>query len=395
MRRLQVPLLFVLHCLLLVATAFAAPEADKGNTLRITHGPYLMSPRSTSVTVVWFTNRKCVSWVEYGEGETLSSKAISVHDGLIDADDTRHVITLDGLAPGKAYRYRVVSKEIVKFGPYHVDYGETATSDAFSFSTCDPKKEKFTFDVVSDIHGNAACLKKMLDEVTWSDVDLMFLDGDMISHFEQPEQIFDGFLDVRTSSFARCKPFVYVRGNHETRGLLARRLSDYLPTPEQRFYGSFNHGGVHFIVLDSGEDKKDTSIEYSGLVAFDPYRRKQADWLREDIRSEACRGADFRVALFHMPTYGGNDWHGERQIRELWGPLLNDGSVELAICGHTHKANHLVARSDANRYDVVICSPESMIQVQVTRECLAVSWKAANGEKMPASFTIVRNKSQK
>ncbi len=395
MQQLRVTVLFVLHCLLMTATSLAAPEVKKCEELQITHGPYLTSPRGTSITIVWFTNKKCVSWVEYGDGETLSSKAISAQDGLIDADNTRHVIIVDGLAPGKAYRYRVVSKEILKFGPYHVDYGTTVASDVFSFHTCDPQKDKFTFDVVSDIHGNATNLQKMLDGIAWSDVDLMVLDGDMISHFEQPEQIFDGFLDVCTAGFAHCKPLVYVRGNHETRGLLARRLPDFLSTPEQRFYYSFNQGGVHFIVLDSGEDKEDSSKEYSGLVAFDAYRRKQADWLREDIRSDPCRTADFRVALFHMPTYGGNDWHGERQIRELWSPLLNEGGVQLTICGHTHKATHIAPQTDANRYDVAICSPDSMIQVQVTRECLAVSWKAVNGNKLPSSFTIPRNISQK
>ncbi len=392
MRTTRIPILLLILLLARINTpAIAAPEVEKCEELQISHGPYLTSPRGTSMTVVWFTNKKCVSWVEYGQGETLSSKATSEHDGLIDANDTRHAVTIDGLEVGKTYRYRVVSKEIVKFEPYHVDYGGTVASEVFSFRTCDPQKEKFSFCVVSDIHENASRLKTMLDGVDWCGVDLMFLDGDIISDLEREEQIFNGFLDVCTASFARCTPFVYVRGNHETRGLLARRFPDFMPTPEGRFYYSFNHGGVHFIVLDSGEDKKDASKEYSGLVAFDSYRRKQADWLKEDIRSDACRKADFRVALFHMPTYGGNNWHGEQQIRELWGPLLNEGGIQLTICGHTHKANHISPQADANRYDVAICSPNTVIRVNVVRDCLAVTWTETNGNKSPKPFTIPRS----
>ena len=120
--------------------------AEEPERLSITHGPVLVSPRADGVTVLWHTNRRCVSHVEYGTGETLDRKAVSAHHGLIDANDTVHAVSLAGLAPGARVRYRVVSREIVKQAAYKVDFGGTVTSEAASFRVLDPAKGAFSFE---------------------------------------------------------------------------------------------------------------------------------------------------------------------------------------------------------------------------------------------------------
>jgi acid phosphatase type 7 len=384
MRIVWIQLLAVL--LLMPALGAArATESAQAESLRITHGPYLQGPRATSMTVVWFTNKKCVSRVEFGEDTALSAKAISSHYGLIDANETRHVVELDGLKPGKTYHYRVVSKEVVKLEPYRVTFGEEVASKTFTFRTSDPAKEAFSFCVVADNHGQAKRLGGMLDRIDRSGVDLMVLDGDMVDYFQEEPQLFDGFIDVCAARFAASVPFVFVRGNHETRGALARQLYNYFPTPEGRFYYSFDHGGVHFIVLDSGEDKADGDKAYSGLADFDAYRRTQAKWLQEDVRSDGCRNARFRVALVHIPPRG-EDWHGERSVRELWEPLLNQSGVDLMVCGHLHKNVHVAPGDGGNRYDLAIVSPQAVLRVDVTRDRLTVKWDEP-AAKVPESFS--------
>jgi acid phosphatase type 7 len=384
MRSMRTQLLAVL--LLLPALNVAlAEEPGNSESLKITHGPYLQGPRAASMTIVWFTNKKCVSRVEFGTDPALSRKAIGSHQGLVDANETRHVVQLDGLEPGKTYHYRVISKEIIKLEPYRASFGKEIASKTFSFRTFDPAKESFSFCVATDNHGQSERLSGLLNRIAWNGVDLMVLDGDMIEYFDEEPRLFDGFLDVCAEKFAAGIPMVFVRGNHETRGALARRLFDYFPTPEGRFYYSFNHGGVHFIVLDSGEDKNDDDQAYSGLADFDAYRRAQAAWLQEDIRSESCGKSAFRIALLHMPTHG-EDWHGETEIRKLWEPLLNQGGVDLAICGHIHKNIHIAPKVGANDYDLVIGSPKSVIRVDVTRDRLTVAWDEPSGE-VPKAFS--------
>jgi hypothetical protein len=41
--------------------------------------------------------------------------------------------------------------------------------------------------------------------------------------------------------------------------------------------------------MPPGEDKGDSGAEYTGLVDFDAYRRAQAQWLRQEIGTQAFR----------------------------------------------------------------------------------------------------------
>jgi acid phosphatase type 7 len=75
----------------------------------------------------------------------------------------------------------------------------------------------------------------------------------------------------------------------------------YFPTESGRYYYSFNHGGVHLLLLDSGEHKLDAHPEYSRLVAFEPYIDEQTKWLERKLRSPAFRAARFRMCLLHIP----------------------------------------------------------------------------------------------
>ena len=119
--------------LLIFSSALALPGASSlsQEKLEITHGPYLLDPAEDAVTVVWYTNKKAVSWVEYSDDQSFGTFptwggypeiAKSSHHGLIDAYTTRHSIRIMNLKKGTTYRYRIVSKEILKFNPYEVLY---------------------------------------------------------------------------------------------------------------------------------------------------------------------------------------------------------------------------------------------------------------------------------
>ena len=101
----------IMGCVADLAYAFAQ-DVEK---LAITHGPYLQAVTESSVTAVWFTNKSCVSRVEYTlEGAPFDGNdvktALASHHGLIDANTKIQRIPLTGLKPGRRYKYRVVSK---------------------------------------------------------------------------------------------------------------------------------------------------------------------------------------------------------------------------------------------------------------------------------------------
>jgi predicted phosphodiesterase len=368
----------------------AAIGQDQQAAFAIVHGPYLQLATEDGVTVVWHTNRRGVSRVEYGPTAALGQQAISSRHGLIDNDRTSHVVRLTGLKPGTTYHYRVGTREFVGYEKQHiVKWGETVTGETLSVRTLDRTAGPCTFAVVSDIHENAARLDTLLSRLDWASVPFVIFNGDMVNDFMNPDQPFTGFVDASVARFARRIPFVYVRGNHDIRGRHARRLADYFPTLDGKAYDSFDHGGVHFIVLDSGEDKVDSHEYYNGLVAFDDYRKKQAAWLEQDLRSDAARRARFRVVISHIPPRGATGYSIE-QVRAQWEAAANEGKVDLWFSGHTHRFARLDSTPGQNGYRLIIGAPDTLIRVDVTASALTTAVTREDGSVVDTSVTRQR-----
>jgi predicted phosphodiesterase len=356
----------------------------------IVHGPYLQLAAEDTVTVVWHTNRPGVSRVEYGPTAALGQQAVSSRHGLIDNDRTSHVIRLTGLRPGTTYYYRVVTREFVGYEKqYIVKWGETVTGETLSTRTLDRAAGPFTFAVVSDIHENVARLDTLLSRFDWASVPFVIFNGDMVNDFMNPDQPFTGFVDASVGRFARRIPFVYVRGNHDIRGRYGRRLADYFPTLDGKAYYSFDHGGMHVIVLDSGEDKEDSHEYYNGLVAFDGYRKEQAAWLEQDLRSDAARRARFRVLVSHIPPRSAEGYAIE-QVRTQWEATANAGKVDLWFSGHTHRFARLDPTPGQNGYRLIVGAPDTLIRVDVTGSALTTTVTREDGTVVDTSVTRQR-----
>jgi len=365
---------------------------------RIVVGPYLQQPSETSMTVMWITDANCVSWVEYGQGESLDQRAHHSEHGLIEANQTVHRVTIEGLSPGEEYRYRVCSREIVVFEPYKVTYGETIASDTHTFTTLNGRKESISFIVLNDIHERNETLISVVRLAQSQPFDLVFLNGDILGHIEDARQIIDHVLAPCTELFASETPFVYVRGNHETRGKFARKFPNYIALPEDRYYYSFDHGPVHFVVMDGGEDKRDTDKEYSGLVDFDRYRAVQRKWLEKEIRSEAFRKAPFRVVVVHMPPQPSERWHGPDDMYQTWRPLFNEGKIDLMISGHTHHYEIRPPVEGQCDYPTIIGgAPQKgaavAIRVDATTDRLSVTMTRDDGE-IVGTYAIAKVKAR-
>ena len=92
-----------------------------------------------------------------------------------------------------------------------------------------------------------------------------------------------------------------VRGNHETRGNLAREFSRYFPKEDGKIYGAYRLGDIMVVMLDSGEDKADSHPVYAGLTDFDAYRTEQAAWLEELVQTKEYKTARYRIVISQFP----------------------------------------------------------------------------------------------
>ncbi|HET9570294.1 MAG TPA: FN3 domain-containing metallophosphoesterase family protein [Bacteroidales bacterium] len=317
--------------------------------------PYLQNLTEHSISVMWLMNKDCSSWVEYGQTAELGSKAYHAEGGLIDAGKRIQKIGLQKLESGKKYYYRTASREILVFKPYQVIYGDTVYSPVHSFTTPSANQETFSFLVFNDLHNKPQYLKEVV--ANEKDFDFVVLNGDIVVDIDSIGMIVNTFLNNCSQYFATDKPFLMVRGNHETRGRYARILKDFIDTGSDEFYYTYQYGNASFIILDTGEDKVDENKEYFGLADFSRYRSTEADWLQAVVKSRNFTKAKYKLVLAHIPTtlgQGGEKAGGEADCSNKFAPILNKSKIDLMLSGHVHHYSIVLPKKGVDNYPVMI-----------------------------------------
>ncbi|MFB6455242.1 metallophosphoesterase [Chitinophaga sp. Hz27] len=364
----------------------AAPEAQETNH-KFLCKPYLQYPAPNTISVVWLTAKPCYSWVEYNLEGQPPQKAHTVSHGLVDANNTLHKIPLTDLVPGKKYSYKVFSKEITDFQPYKLTYGEIISSDTYTFTAPDPQVKEVSWLMINDIHDRPESIPHLMGLNGNNPYHFVFFNGDVFDYQADEQQIINHMLTPCGESFSTQTPFMYVRGNHETRGKYAREWHQYFENPGRDNFFSFTWGPVHAIVLDTGEDKEDTHPVYGGIVDFDRYREQQAAWLEKQLQSPAYKKAKYKVVIMHIPHYHGGEWHGTVHCREQFGELFNKHKIDILICGHTHTYGVHPPEPGKHNYPLIIGGgpkdgKRTLIQVKADQKQLLLTMLDDSGNKV-------------
>ncbi len=295
-------------CLAGCAACAAAPPGLEA-------GPFLQPLPDNAMAVLWVTRAPAKAWVTLegvaGEPQYLPA---SEH-GLVSTHTCVHKVIVYGLEPGRNYTYQI-----------HWDQrgqAEPASEGPFSFRL-PAAGAPVTIVAFSDIHNNTSMLERLAGHAGLEDTDLIVLVGDMVDHIFNERIIQRDVLAPMTTLTGSGKPIVWARGNHETRGVSAHKMQDYLAMPDGRYYYAFGFGPAFIIVLDSGEDKEDSHPEYMGLADFESYRQREGQWLARTLASAEAREVPLRLVFTHF-------------IPPSWKPILKEGGVDLVVGGHYHE----------------------------------------------------------
>ena len=344
------------------------------DAIKISHLPFIQGLTEQSVSIIWTTDKPATGWVELAPDDSSHfyfkerPKYYAAAYGFKKVG-TLHQVTLTNLKPGTRYRYRVYSQEVLKHVGVNVQYGKVVASDVYQkaplfFKTFGIAKSTH-FTVVNDIHERNETLDKLLDIGDLKTSDFVVFNGDMVNNLLTEAQMYEGFMDTAIKRFASEKPMFYARGNHETRGPFAIEYPKYFPTPTGKLYYQFRHGNTGFIVLDCGEDKPDTDIEYSGIVDMDNYRSEQASWLEQAVEDPSFKEAKYKIVICHMPPFGG--WHGEQEILEKFVPILNKAGTQIMLSGHLHK--HIIKEAtNTVQFPIIVNSNNNVLRVDLNDE---------------------------
>ncbi|HTM99670.1 MAG TPA: FN3 domain-containing metallophosphoesterase family protein [Pedobacter sp.] len=362
--------------------AVSSPIVNDDKDFKIIAGPYLQTDFNNGMSVLWITNKNCNSWVEYGDSASdMNKKAYGDGElGLLPAGRL-HCIKLQDLKPNSTYYYKIASKEITNFQPYKVTYGETIFGTTEHFLSVDLKKEEVSFVMLNDIHDRPNSIPELLDLDKGNQRDFVFFNGDVFDYQTNEQQIIDHMLQPCIDYFAKTTPFLYVRGNHETRGVFARDFKAYF---NQVGYTAFTLGPVRFVILDTGEDKEDNHTVYADLVDFDHYRAQQAIWLEREINKKEFKKASFRIVLMHIPPRYSGDAHGPKHCTALFEPIMNRGKVDIVLSGHTHSYKVHPPAKGLNNYPIIIGGgptkgKRTITKVVATKTELKVSMQGDSG----------------
>ena len=373
--------------------ALFSANAEEIKAPTIVAGPYIQACSDTEFTVVWQTDSDALSWVEIApnDGTHFYNTARKQYFQTIHGRrpiGRWHKVTVDGLEPNTIYRYRVLHKGITtNQGNKRVRYTESKGSNVYrrqpySVRTLGSDEKTTRFAIGNDFHDKPELLAQLFskDIITPAAYDFVLYNGDMVSSFESEERLVSSVITPSVAQFATEVPLFFSRGNHETRGAEATTYSDYFPTTTGAPYYTFSDGPALFIVLDGGEDKPDSDIEYHDLVRYETYREKEAKWLKSVVESEQFKAATVKIVIIHIPPKS-TGWHGEAEIARLFVPILNQAGIDAMFCGHIHKYRFSEANDPTYGCNFpIVCLPNRVrADIEVSKEKIAYTITTAEG----------------
>ncbi|MBC8086910.1 MAG: metallophosphoesterase family protein [Phycisphaerae bacterium] len=355
----------------------------------VTRGPYLHAPTDTSATIPWMTDLPAHSRVLYRVADQPEKQAFTTVDGMKPVS-TLHTIRIGGLKPGQKYEYRVAATPVLDLPAYWPKTGVEMQSDEYSFTTFDTRKSIVKFASVSDTHESIGRIDTLMQRIQFDSLDFLVQTGDAFNGVSSEAQVWDHWLSpLINGALHQSIPLILARGNHDTRGPFARELAKYVPIEENRFYFSRDVGPVHLLVIDTGEDKPDSTQVYASLNRFEEYRDHELAWFKRHTSTHSrARSAPFRIVVMHQPTWGWG-WisPASDSARAAWTRAANVAGVDLVIAGHNHRFSFTPAGAQGRNYPVLVVGQDQIAKVQATAREIRVQLIGKDGSEVTA-FTV-------
>ena len=326
----------------------------------LAHPEMVYRPGNDSVTFMFVTASPVPAAVEYRP--VGSDKWLREYDAagdLILREKSRiHRIRIEGIAAWGDLEYRIVLLEppAGRDGFKHPLWTDRLYKEVFMPVKIlrRPDSKKFSLFLFGDtqLSLSESCktvaqrdeyIRKMRSLDEYKNADIMVHIGDMDSYAHTIEKtLLTNFFDkFAPAAGEKLKPWLLVRGNHETNGLAAEEWFDYFQMPEDKNYYTAQIGDVLFIVLDCSDiSKVDRFNAFNGpLLNTSAFMEKQTRWLAGVRKSEAFRKARFRVVMVHSDPHIENS-QLTANIRKVTGDMLEDqtpeGLIHLWLAGHVH-----------------------------------------------------------
>lgn len=323
--------------------------------VNVTVGPYLQSPTSTSMKIMWRTDSATASKVMMGTA--LNNLTILAEDTAMVKN---HMVNVTGLQPYTKYFYAVYDGSTLLSGNDNEHWFRTFPTAGTDVNTRvwaigDFGKGNTEQRRVRDAYINYDTIGT--DFSIWLG-DNVYADG---TEAEYLNKVFDTVYGYAKSM--KHWPFLPSPGNHDYNSISPvaapkpplQHAGPYYDFVEvyrnaeaggvasgHELYYSFDYGNAHFISLNSELGSLFTAADdwngVSPLFSFNTSPQKQ--WLIQDLQANT---KPWVIVFFHQPPYtdGSHDagtwWEVYmKAMRKNYTPILEQYGVDLVVCGHSH-----------------------------------------------------------
>lgn len=286
------------------------------------------------------------------------------NSGVLSSEKNYAKIRVPQNALHTAKHYCVTFREAINRKGYFSEIGEVQ----FEKIIFKPFLKKADIHVyhVADVHFNyevAAQAATYFGE----DTDLYIFNGDL-GEVETVDGYMEALKFVGEVTGGQV-PAIFTRGNHDARGKLAEKFTEFFPSDGKKTYYKFSLGCLEGLVLDCGEDKKDDHTDYNyvnphvynGVNIFADYRRRELEWLKTiDLSDDKIKFTVNHICPVMASSKKGDCFDIERECYGLWNVELERMGVDFMVCGHYHNAWILDKNHEKNiiphNYPVIIGS---------------------------------------
>ena len=260
-------------------------------------------------------------------------------NGILRSNTNMHKVEIPMRVLDVAGEYTVVYKKMIERKPYFPT-GEPERELTVKFKPV-PTKGDIHIYHIADAHNltkEPIAAGYFFDEK----LDLLVLNGDIPNHSGDVKN-FNAICEIASGITHGQRPVVFARGNHDTRGIHAEDMPNYIPTMSGKTYYSFRVGCVWGLLLDCGEDKRDEHPEYGGTVCFHQFRLAETEYIKQIIENADheydADGVTHKLVISHIPFTHINEspFDIEQELYAEWTRLMRDSiKPDLLLYGHYH-----------------------------------------------------------
>ena len=276
-----------------------------------------------------------IMWVKVGEHLYYDDC-----NGILRSNTNMHKVEVPMSVLDNAGEYTVVYRKMIERKPYFPT-SENERTLTVKFRSV-PQNGDIHLYHIADAH-NLVKEPVAAGQFWRENLDLLVLNGDIPNHSGDVKN-FNAICEIASGITKGQCPVVFARGNHDTRGIHAEDMPNYIPTLNGKTYYTFRVGCVWGLLLDCGEDKVDTHAEYGGTICFHSFRLRETEYIRQIIENAEneynADGVKRKLVISHIPFTHINEspFDIEQELYAEWAKLMRDHiKPDLLLFGHYHR----------------------------------------------------------